>query len=91
MAAQYDLISGFVYEEREVGSERNTVHGGNQDGEWICPHEREGDGAIFLAVEFGYVHFQISKLTRVLAGPRGRERPRHTVFYGCCGWAMPWP
>jgi hypothetical protein len=57
MTAHYHLISDFIYQEREMSGERNTVGIGNQDGEWIRPHESEGSGAVFLSVEFGYVHF----------------------------------
>jgi len=61
MASHHDLISGLVHEEREVSGEWNTVSVGNQDSEWIRPHESEGGRAIFLAVEFRYVHFPLSE------------------------------
>ena len=68
MAANYDLIFRFFYEEREMTGEWNSVGVGHQDSEWIFPHEREGGGTIFLAVEFWYVHFWVSEFWTRNAG-----------------------
>jgi hypothetical protein len=57
MSLNHEVISGFVDEEREMGGERNSANVGNQDGEWIRSHESDGDRTVFLAIEFGYVHF----------------------------------
>jgi hypothetical protein len=72
MTLHHDLISGFVNEKREVSGERNTLRGCNQNGKWICSHESDRRGAIFLAVKFGYVHFRVSRLFVVLARPSRR-------------------
>jgi hypothetical protein len=64
MTLHHDLISGFVNEKREVSGERNTLRGCNQNGKWICSHESEDGRAIFLAIEFRYVHLRLSRLSR---------------------------
>jgi hypothetical protein len=61
MALHHKVVSGFVDEEREMGGKWNSVSVGNQDREWIRSHESEDSGAIFLAIEFGYVHFRVSE------------------------------
>src|ERR1700685_1268230 len=89
VALHYDSISDFVDEKRKVGRERNAFDVGNQDGEWIRFHECEGSGAIFLAVEFGYVHSRISWLSRCVPHTRARAVAPHVQ--GCCGMAIPCP
>jgi hypothetical protein len=60
MTLHHDLISGLVNQKREVSGEGNTHRGGNQNGKWIRSQESEDGRAIFKAVEFGYVHLQVS-------------------------------
>ena len=88
MTLHHDLVSGFVNEKREVSGEWNTLRGRNQNGKWICSHESEGRGAIFLAVKFGYIHFPVSRLSR-FARDAGEGAPPHVQ--GCCGTAIPCP
>src|ERR1700686_3210359 len=55
-----------------MSSEGNTVGIRNQNGEWICSHESEGGSAVFLPVEFGYIHSSVSGLWPRNAGEGAR-------------------
>src|SRR5579872_3839625 len=83
VAAHYDLTFGFFYQEREVSGEGNSVCIGYQDGKWICPHEGEDCGAVFLAVKFWYVHFSVSNVRATRRRVKIASCPPERSTSGC--------
>ena len=56
VTAEYQVISIFADDEREMRGEGTVVSGGDEDGEWIRAHEGNGIGMVTDAEVFGDVH-----------------------------------